>query len=247
VEYRVEQLAASCEVSVDTVRYYQSMGLLPPPRRAGRVALYDRSHVERIRQIRALQRKGLTLAVIDRMMNGRLGKADADLAAAVAAAQGDDEDEFLTLEEVAERSGVPSALLRAIERAGLALGRKIDGEERYSAADIEVVRQGLRLLEAGFPVADLLELGKSYDQAARVLATHAVEMFDVHVREPIRTSDADDEAKAERLVAAFRDLLPAVTALVTHHFRRVLLAAAEDHIERAGDEAARSALREVHG
>ena len=33
----------------------------------------------------------------------------------------------------------------------------------------------------------------------------------------------DDEA-AERLVAAFRELLPAVTSLVAHHFRRVLLA-----------------------
>src|SRR2546427_12080949 len=66
VEYRVEQLAAQCGVSVDTVRFYQSKGLLPPPRRAGRVALYVPEHMERINHIRALQRQGLTLAGLKR-------------------------------------------------------------------------------------------------------------------------------------------------------------------------------------
>ncbi|HLW16141.1 MAG TPA: MerR family transcriptional regulator, partial [Actinomycetota bacterium] len=47
VGYRVEQLAAACDVSVDTIRYYQSKGLLPPPKREGRVAIYDREHLQR--------------------------------------------------------------------------------------------------------------------------------------------------------------------------------------------------------
>ena len=49
----MEQLAATCEVSVDTVRYYQSRGLLPPPEREGRVAWYGPEHADRIREIRA--------------------------------------------------------------------------------------------------------------------------------------------------------------------------------------------------
>ena len=40
MRYRVEQLASACDVSVDTVRYYQSRGLLPPPEKEGRVAWY---------------------------------------------------------------------------------------------------------------------------------------------------------------------------------------------------------------
>jgi len=51
VRYRVEQLAAVCEVSVDTVRYYQSRSLLPQPEREGRVAWYDELHADRIRRI----------------------------------------------------------------------------------------------------------------------------------------------------------------------------------------------------
>ncbi|TMK77421.1 MAG: MerR family transcriptional regulator [Actinobacteria bacterium] len=234
--YRVEQLAAACDVSVDTIRYYQSKGLLPPPKREGRVAIYDREHLQRVRRIRALQQKGLTLAVIKRVVEGKLKRADADLATAVAEAQSEsDEDEFLTLDEVAARSGVPSALLRAIERAGLALGRKIDGEERFTSADVSLVRQGLRLLDAGLPINDLLALAAEYNVAARAVAERAVEMFDRHIRDPIREHAADEAEAADKLVA--------VTALVSHHFRRVLLAVAEEHIERVGGEAEIAATR----
>ena len=52
----MEQLAAACDVSVDTVRYYQSRGLLPPPEREGRLAWYRDEHAERIREIRSLQK-----------------------------------------------------------------------------------------------------------------------------------------------------------------------------------------------
>lgn len=229
MEYRVEQLAAACDVSVDTVRYYQSKGLLPAPERRGRIALYDDEHAERLRTIRSLQAKGLPLAVIGRVLSGSIGRADTELAAAVAAAQASAGDEGeLTLDEVAERTGVPTALLRAIQKAGLRLGRMVDGHERFSAGDVEVVRHGLRLLEAGFPLDELLELGKRYDASARALAEHAVELFNQHVREPLRALD-DDEASA-RLVAAFEHLLPAVTAIVSHHFRQVLLEAAEQRV-----------------
>jgi len=244
VGYRVEQLAAACDVSVDTIRYYQSKGLLPAPKREGRVAIYDREHLARVRRIRALQQKGLTLAVIKRVVEGKLKPADADLATAVAAAQIEsDEDEFLSLDEVAARSGVPSALLRAIERAGLALGRKIDGEERFTSADVALVRQGLRLLEAGLPINDLLALAAEYNVAARAVAERAVDMFDRNIRDPIRAQAANEAEAADKLVAAFRELLPAVTALVAHHFRRVLLAVAEEHIERVGGEAEIAATR----
>ncbi len=249
MEYRVEQLAAACDVSVDTVRYYQAKGLLSAPRRQGRVAVYGADHAERIRKIRGLQASGLTLAVIGRIFAGELDRGDADLAAAVAVAQvdgsgtGEASQEFLTLEQLAERSGMPTALLRAAERAGLTIGRRIDGEERFTDADVEMVRHGLRLLEAGLPLGALLDLATSYTASARATAEQAVELFDEHIRRPIKGSGLPDEEAAARLVDAFRELLPAVTALVAHHFRRILLAIAEEHIERVGGEAEIAASR----
>jgi DNA-binding transcriptional MerR regulator len=229
VKYRVEQLAAACDVSVDTVRYYQSRGLLPQPQREGRVAWYGDSHAERIERIRDLQRKGLTLAAIGRVVRGELGEADADLAAAVAEARGDvpDHADLLSLDGFAETSGVPASLIQAVEREGIRIGRRVDGEMRYTAADTELVRTALRLLEFGLPLGDLLELARDADGALRGLAERAVDLFDRHVRTPIQDTSDDDAAAAAQMVEAFRELLPAVTALVSNHFRRVVLEAAE--------------------
>jgi DNA-binding transcriptional MerR regulator len=232
VKYRVERLAAACDVSVDTVRYYQSLGLLPLPAREGRVAWYGDDHVERIRRIRDLQRKGLTLAAIGRVVRGELGAADADLAAAVAEARGDGGDgALLTLDEFSSRSGVPTSLIQAVEREGIRIGRDVGGETRYTPADIELVRTALRLLEFGLPLGDLLGLARDADAAMRTLADRAVALFDEYVRRPIRDSATDTGVASEQTVEAFRQLLPAVTALVSHHFRRVLLEAAEERIE----------------
>jgi len=245
VEYRVEQLAAACDVSVDTIRFYQAKGLLPPPRRSGRVALYSKDHAERIRRIRALQGKGLTLQAVARVVSGRLAKPDQDLAAAVASAQTDgDPEEFITLDELAERSGVPAPLLASIEREGLPIGRSIDGQTRYAASDAELVRTGLRLLSAGLPLGELIALARAQHDATRSIAEEAVRLFDEYVRTPIKRAASSDEEAAAKLVAAFGDLLPAVTALVAQHFRRVLLQVAEEHIERTGDAAEIAATRE---
>jgi DNA-binding transcriptional MerR regulator len=231
VRYRVEQLAAACEVSVDTVRYYQSRGLLEPPAREGRVAWYGPEHIERIREVRGLQRKGLTLAAIKRVVEGDLGKPDADLAAAVAAARGDTvEEELLGLDEFAQRSGVPASLIQAVEREGIRFGIEVDGVERYTTADTEMVRGALRLLEFGLPLGELLALARDTNEAMTALAARAVELFDEHVRKPIRDTAVSEEAAAAQLVEAFDTLLPAVTNLVASHFRRVLLGVAEEHL-----------------
>jgi DNA-binding transcriptional MerR regulator len=236
VRYRVDQLAAAADVSVDTVRYYQSLGLLPPPQREGRVGWYDPEHLDRLREVRSLQRKGLSLAAIRRVVRGDLGPADADLAAAVAAARGPaDAEASMTLEEFSAASGVPSSLIQAVEREGIRLGRVVDGRELYTTSDIDLVRRALRLLEFGLPLGGLLALAREAHGAMLALAEHAVELFDDHVRKPIRDTAPSDAAAAEQMVEAFRELLPAVTELVSRHFRRLLLEVAQDHLERIGD------------
>ncbi len=76
MEMRVEQLSVRSGVAVDTIRYYQSKGLLDPPRREGRVAWYDDGHLERLARIRSLQQRGFTLATIVRLVTGELDAAD---------------------------------------------------------------------------------------------------------------------------------------------------------------------------
>jgi DNA-binding transcriptional MerR regulator len=231
---RVEDLAERADVSVDTIRFYQKRRLLPAPTREGRVAWYGPEHVERLARIRELQAQGLTLALIGRVVSGDLDATDAPLAIAVADA--DAREEFLSIADLATRAGVPEALLDAVAREGLLVARVHDGEERYTASDIAIVRAGLSLLEAGFPLPDLLALAREHNESTRDIAEQAVALFDRYVRTPLRDSDRSDREKADQLVAAFRVLLPAVTALVEHHFRRVLLEVAQEHLESVGEE-----------
>ena len=241
VEFRVEQLAARADVSVDTVRFYQSRGLLDPPRRQGRVALYDDSHVERLGRIRQLQARGLTLGTIKRLLDGDLDSADEALVTALA--QGEPTPAAaLTLDELAERSGIPIALLRAVEKEGLLVPRSTPGGPRYTDADVAVAQAGLALLEQGLPLTDVLDLAREHHAAVRAVAERAVALFDDHIRQPLRAQGLSDDVAAARLVDAFLSLLPATTTLVTHHFRRTLLAVAQEHIEKVGGEAERRAV-----
>lgn len=250
---RVEQLAAAVDLSVDTIRFYQSRGLLPAPRRKGRVAFYDRSHLSRLERIRSLQAKGLTLATIARLVEGDLDAADEALVEAVSSTDlatrtGEDAagGDLFDLDELAGRSGIPRALLQAVMREGLLVPRRVDGIDRFGEEDVVAARAGLALLEAGLPLPAVLDLARHHHEAMREVAERAVALFDEHIRRPLLDGSSDggtDRAQqAEELVAAFHRLLPATSTLVTHHFRRTLLSVAQEHIERVGVDAERAAV-----
>jgi DNA-binding transcriptional MerR regulator len=245
---RVEELATQTGVSVDTIRFYQKRRLLPAPTRDGRVAFYGAEHVDRLARIRELQGRGFSLAVIRRLLEGELDPADEPLVAAVAGAQrgelqGDDDGELLTLAELSTRAGVPESILEVVVREGLLTPQVRDGVPRFAATDVELVTSGLRLLEAGFPLPDLLALAGRHHEMTRAIAEDAVRMFDDHVREPLRDAHLSDEEKAQRLVEAFRTLLPTATSLVAQHFRSVLLEVATEHLESVGGAAELAAAR----
>lgn len=239
MRYRVDQLAARCGVSVDTVRYYQGLGLLDPPQREGRTAWYDGTHAERLQRIRDLKAKGLTLDTIRRLLSGELDPGDEALAAALADPLPDEahpDPLLLTADEVAQRTGVSPALLEAMEREGLLIPRRHDdGTPRYTSGDAQAVTAGLELLDAGVPLGELLDLARRYDQAMRGIADDAVELFARFVRDPIQGSAASEQEVSERLVTAFRRMLPATSAVVAHHFRRLLLDRAQARFTAGGD------------
>jgi DNA-binding transcriptional MerR regulator len=234
---RVEEAARRSGLSVDTLRFYQKRGLLPHPRREGRIAWYGPDHLERLDRIRELRAEGLTLAVIGRIVRGELDPADLPLATEVAhaSAAGAGPERLLTKSQLVERSGVPVELIDSAIQDRLLVPWLSDGEPQFTEGDVSAVRAALAVLGTGVPLPDLLEIARHHDEAARQTAEAAVRLFDTHIRQALRSTGLDPEERAERLVQAFHTLLPAVTALVAHHFRRVLLATAQDHIEEVGD------------
>jgi DNA-binding transcriptional MerR regulator len=153
---------------------------------------------------------------------------DVALVSAVTA-PADDLDAPHDLDALADLVGSPRALLEAVADAGLLVPHHVDasGIARYSAADVEAVRAGLALLDAGLPLSELLELAGHTDAAVGDIAERAVEAFLRFVRDPVLGSAGDqDELAAERLVTAYERMLPATERLVAHHLRRRLIGAA---------------------
>ncbi len=60
--FTIDELALVAGVPTRTIRQYQTLGLLSPPSRVGRVGRYDLSHRERLRAIGRLQERGYSLA-----------------------------------------------------------------------------------------------------------------------------------------------------------------------------------------
>lgn len=155
---------------------------------------------------------------------------------ALAAALGDDHHAGATLtrEQLAERAGLPLSLIEAMEREGLLSGSVEPADDdvpRYGEEDVGVLAAGMELLQAGLPLAELLDLARRHDQAMRVVADEAVELFVRFVRDPIVGSVEDPLEASQRMLDAFQGMLPATSSLVTHHFRRTLLRAARERLQ----------------
>lgn len=80
---RIEDLAQATGATVRNIRVYQEKGLLPPPVRKGRTALYGPDHQRRLEVVLRLLDRGYTFATIDELFTAdRLGLTLSELIAA---------------------------------------------------------------------------------------------------------------------------------------------------------------------
>ncbi len=232
MEFSVTETAERTGTTVDTIRYYQTIGLLHGPRREGRNAVYDDSHVERLERIRALADRGFSLKAIRALLElGDGGDADKLLLAALE--QSAIETRY-SAADLAREVDVPKAILASIERSGLLdEGIGEDPAKKFSQGDLEIARGARRLLRYGFPITRLIGLALKHDRGVRRVVDETIDLFDEHVRKASGGSE-DPEAVAE----AFRELLPVTTALVAHHFQRTLINRALKRLKKSGEKRA---------
>jgi DNA-binding transcriptional MerR regulator len=227
MNYRVEEIAARAGVRVDTIRFYQFRGLLPRPRREGRIAVYDDGHLERLRRIRELVDQGFTLAQIKRLLEREA--EDRPLLEALVEEQVG--ERTFSRAELAAEVGIPEELIGAAEASGLVQPLQIEGEERFSAADREMAHAALRILNAGFPLNELLGLAVQHARSVQEVSDRAIDLFDDHVRK--RAAERGDTGE---VTEAFRDLLPQLTRLVALHFQRTVVSRALHRLAGHGED-----------
>lgn len=66
----IGQLAARAEVNASTLRYYESVGLLPAPERKNGQRRYDERLLERINFIKVAQQTGFSIQEISVLLEG---------------------------------------------------------------------------------------------------------------------------------------------------------------------------------
>ncbi|MEV6379691.1 MerR family transcriptional regulator [Streptomyces sp. NPDC051773] len=195
----MEELAEAAGITVRTLRFYRERKLIPPPRREGRIAWYDDTHLARLRTIAALLERGHTLSGI------------AELAEAFD--EGRDVGDLLGLGAPTEE--VPVRLTP--EELADHFGDQATSENLAAALDLgylgtdggDIVHISRRLLEVsaalvreGVPLADVLTAGRRVREHADALATLFTDLIltqpdrtpeDLHRLRPLAKSVAEAE------------------------------------------------------
>lgn len=179
-EYRMEELAEAAGITPRTLRFYRERGLIPPPRREGRIAWYGPHHLARLRTIAALLERGHTLNGI------------ADLAAAFES--GRDVGEVLGLGEPTEEEPVRLTPEQLADH----FGDQVTAENFAAALDLgylatdgeEIVHVSRRLLEVssalvreGVPLAAVLGAARDVRVHADALAKLFTDLLHTHARD----------------------------------------------------------------
>jgi DNA-binding transcriptional MerR regulator len=68
-EYRIDDLARLAGTTTRNVRVYRDRGLLPPPLRVGRIALFNDTHLTRLRLITSMLDRGYNIAHVREMLS----------------------------------------------------------------------------------------------------------------------------------------------------------------------------------
>ncbi|MFD3652947.1 MerR family transcriptional regulator [Streptomyces sp. NPDC058620] len=221
----VDELAARAGVTVRTVRFYSTRGLLPPPvigpRRVGH---YGRDHLARLALIEELQHQGMTLAAIERYLEQLppdLSARDLAIHRALVASWAPDKPEDMTRAELERRAG------RALSEPDLDLLTAMAVLERPEAGgdgyrvDPGLLRLGVELLDVPIAHETILAARTVLLEHTRSAAQELTRLFRDEVWSPYRERESDPEhvAAMKSLSAHMQPMV--VQALVTA-FRRSL-------------------------
>jgi DNA-binding transcriptional MerR regulator len=233
-EWTVDELARLAGVPVRTIREYQSRGLVPPPRRRGRVGLYNDAHRERLRLIDRLQARGYSLAGIADLL-GRW-RDGADLAEVL----GLDPDQLVHVDEpgapatigqlsTALPTLVPQRLPELLETGVV----EACGPDRYCVPSPSLLQLTADAAAAGLDADRVLALLLAIRSAADLVATTTLRELE-HV-----PADADPAAVRSLLERGRGLLAHGVGRLTVHRIGRELGIADESEVAAGLDRIAR--------
>lgn len=215
----VEDFASAHGITVRTLRYYASLGLLPAPQRRGRFAYYGPIHAARLDLVLQLQERGMSMAGIERAVAGIADDATA---------------EDLTVHQAMLSTwtlGVPEVL----DRPGLEAraGRPLSDDEVAVLVDTGVLERigrtyspldgfdiSVELLALGAPPEVIVDAGQAIGRHMARLARELGQILREHVIDPYRSESRTPE-EAEQLARVVGRLRALTTSAIVSGYHRV--------------------------
>ncbi|HZA87565.1 MAG TPA: MerR family transcriptional regulator [Acidimicrobiales bacterium] len=177
-EWSIDELARRAGLPVRTIREYQTLGVLPAPRRRGRVGIYSASHLVRLELIGRLQTRGYSLAGIRDLLGA--WRDGADLGEVLGLAP----DQLVHLDE----PGVPATLDQLATVLPSLVPDRLDdliatgaveacGPDRYCIPSPSLLQLTVDALGAGYGPGQVLALLRTIGQAAGTVADATIDLL----------------------------------------------------------------------
>lgn len=222
----LDQLCARVGMSVRTVRFYTSKGLVPPPIRRGRSGYYSPVHVGRLELVQELQSHGFTLSAIERYVAGIPADStpeDLALARTLLAPWDVERPIEMSRVELSERAGreLSDDELSTLAALGVLFPLK-RGQYQVAVSQLSV---GLGVLELGIPEEAALAAADIYKRHGKQIADELYELFRTMVWPVYKSRGASPET-VRQVVEKIKPL--SIASLVSAY------EAAMDETKRAG-------------
>ncbi|KQX50894.1 MULTISPECIES: MerR family transcriptional regulator [unclassified Streptomyces] len=222
--YTVDELAARAGVTVRTVRFYGTRGLLPPPViGARRVGHYGQGHLSRLALIEELQRQGMTLAAIERYLEqlpADLSAQDLAVHRALVASWAPESAETITRRELERRAGRALTEEDVDRLAAMGVLDRTSEDDTFRL-DGSLLRLGVELLDVPIEHETILASRTVLLAHARAAAQELSRLFRDEVWSPYRESGEDpDHLSAMKSLSAH--MQPMVVQALLTAFQRSL-------------------------
>lgn len=223
-EMGIDEFARRCDTTVRMVREYQTLGVLLPPEKVGRTAVYGEAHLARWKAVARLQERGYSLAAIaDLFRAWESGSSLPSVLGLAGTAVGALDETPAVVDAAQLAREVPGlftepALVRRATAAGLVHRRT---EATYAVRSPALVQLVADAIAAGIPVDQVLDIVEAIDTGTAGIATVVLAVIEAAIA-------ADDGAELGPFLLRGRPLLAqAVASTLIGHLGTQLTDAAQ--------------------
>ncbi|GAA2638062.1 MerR family transcriptional regulator [Actinomadura fulvescens] len=253
--YRIDDLARAAGTTTRLVRALQERGVLHPPQRRGRIAVYNDSHLARLRLIAQLQERGHTIATIAELLSAwEKGHDLADILGvekALTDPWSDECPERIGLVELAAmflpgrplEEVPPDYLQDALARAGRLGFIRPDGD-RFLVPSPSLLEVGAELVAAGISLETVFDVAEQTDADCQAIAERFVQLTvdSGNLEDPAHYRERQDLPQVAEFIQRLRPLSEkAVTSLLARAMQAQIQARTSEQITQIAGRSADSA------